>query len=68
MSWEKDRAEQLQPWWDSGDGVKPLPPGLRPDDAAAHVAFSQQPARPCNAYDLTFGGRCLNCGFDPAAA
>ena len=22
-------------------------------------------ARPCTAHDMTFGGRCLNCGFEP---
>jgi hypothetical protein len=21
--------------------------------------------RPCTAHDLTFGGRCLNCGYEP---
>ena len=21
---------------------------------------------PCTAHDITFGGRCLNCGYDPS--
>jgi hypothetical protein len=25
-----------------------------------------KPYPPCNASNLTFGGRCLNCGYDPA--
>ena len=24
-----------------------------------------RPAVPCSANHITFGGRCLNCGFDP---
>jgi hypothetical protein len=24
------------------------------------------PVRPCSAHHLTFGGRGLNCGYDPA--
>jgi hypothetical protein len=25
-----------------------------------------KPARPCTAHDITFGGACFNCGYDPA--
>ena len=32
----------------------------------AHSA-AVRPAVPCAAWHVTFGGRCLNCGFDPAA-
>lgn len=32
-----------------------------------HYEYTRQhkPATPCTAARLTFGGRCLNCGFDP---
>lgn len=28
-------------------------------------ANAQQPARPCTAHDINFGGSCFNCGYDP---
>lgn len=28
-----------------------------------HAEMSAKAPRPCAAHDLTFGGRCLNCGF-----
>ena len=27
-----------------------------------------KPVVPCAAWHITFGGRCLNCGWDPARA
>ncbi len=32
-----------------------------------HVERSALASRPCRAGDMTFGGRCLNCGYDPKA-
>jgi hypothetical protein len=34
----------------------------------AHAEYSAKVrnATPCTAHDLTYGGRCLACGFDPA--
>lgn len=32
-----------------------------------HTARSKCASRPCTAHDMTFGGRCLNCGYDESA-
>jgi len=32
---------------------------------AALQARNAAPATPCSAHSLTYGGRCLNCGWDP---
>jgi hypothetical protein len=28
-------------------------------------ASQVRPAQPCTCHHLTYGGRCLNCGYDP---
>ncbi len=32
-----------------------------------HYEYTQKinPPQPCTAAHITFGGRCLNCGYDP---
>lgn len=32
-----------------------------------HYEYTQQhrPSTPCRSYHMTFGGRCLNCGYNP---
>ena len=40
---------------------------IKAEETESHYAFMKRtkPARPCEARDMTFGGRCLNCGYDP---
>lgn len=32
----------------------------------SHAEWSRRSSRRCTAHDMTFGGRCLNCGFPGA--